>query len=365
MYNIVAEELQKEKPMFYTTYALTIDSVKNFFVNILRSSDVPIDYKHIVFYETSHTEQDVIDIFLRQYELAGYGYNSYYAQHSKGFTSSSPLPYFILTSEAAIFFSKDLQLFIVEKNDAHIGYTKEYFMNNLSHSLPFAFFMRDKEAFKLFTSLNPQITDESSYHHYDLSSNLCMASYLDAEILADSIPDEVEHKDYFVQGIAGFFNFYAQSPMTCTWDNDSLMNFVENDELICDYHNVTFDVFQISPKNKLKLLKKLKQNILEHNSNHFVVRELYMPSYFHINALGHNLVLGFNFKILDADNGKRYISTAVSQNPIIHKHLKNLTEYIIHSSYVYSNSRDYAIAQIDNAIFYYCRKHGFSTDDIM
>lgn len=93
--------------MFYTTYALTTDSIRNLFVNILRFSGKTIDYRHIVFNEPAHTEQDIIDMFLCQYELAGYGYNSYYARHSEGFTSSSPLPYFILTSEAAIFFSKD------------------------------------------------------------------------------------------------------------------------------------------------------------------------------------------------------------------------------------------------------------------
>lgn len=238
-------------------------------------------------------------------------------------------------------------------------------MNNLSASLPFAFYMRDKEAFNLFTSLIPQHSDDSSYHHYDLSSNVCLASYLDAEILADSIPDEIEHKDYFVQGIAGFFKFYANNAITGIWDNDSLINFVENDNEVCDYHNVTFDVLKISPENKLKMLKAFKRNNLEKDSNHFIVmtKNLCMPSYFHINALGHNLVLGFNFKILDISDGQRYISTSVSQNPVIHKHLKNLSEYIIHSPYVYSTSRNYAISQIENAISYYCKKHGFSSDD--
>lgn len=359
--NIIEHELKKETPVFYTNYSLSIDCVRMLFLYVLRGAASPVDYRHIVFKEPCQTEQDALDDYLYQYEFAGYGYNTYYARTGKGLASASPLPYFVLTSDTVIFFSGDLELYILEKDSERISYMHEFFMQMLASSVSFCHFMRTKEDYALFTSLMPQNPESIPTHYYDLSSNLCMASFLDEDILADSIPDEIEHKDYFVQGIAGFFSFYCYTPHTAIFSNDSLMSFVENDTEFCDYHNVTFDLFRISPENKLKMLKKLKLVHSKNIEDAFITipDRLMMPSFFHINAFKPGLILGYNFKIFDINDGNRYIATAVTQDPVLYKHLKNISEYITHSSCVYSNSRNYAIAQIDNAIGYYCKKHGF------
>ncbi len=362
--DIVQNELEKELPVFYTDYSLLIDGVRKLFLNTLVRSSKTIDYKHVVYNEPAISEQDTISLFLYQYELAGYGYNSYYAPMNAD-TVSCPLPYFVLTSDTVIFFSKDLEFYITNNDPLNFSYMTKYFMNVLSTSFPLCHYMRSKEDFTKFTSLMPQSGENLPTYYYDLSANLCMASYLNTDILADSIPDVIEHKDYFVQGIANVFQFYAITPHTAVWEDDSLMKFVENDTTVCDYHNVTFDVLCISPENKLKMLKKLRTICEENISNNFITmpRKFKVPSFFHINAYEHGFVLGFNFKILDIADGKSYISTAISKDPILNNCLKNLTEYVVHSPYVYSTSKDYALMQINNAISYYCKKHGFNPED--
>lgn len=362
--HIIETELKKDKPVFYTTYSLSIDSVRTIFLHVLRGIQSAIDYKHIIYADLNSTEEDIFNHFLYQYELAGYGYNTYLAKLGHDITSS-PMPYFLLTSDTVIFFSEDLQLYIIENDVDRIAYMHNFFKKNFADCMPFCYFMRSKEDFTLFTSLMPHNTEDLPFYFYDLSSNLCMAANLDAEILSDAIPDEIEHKGYFIQGIANFFGLYSQTPHTAIWTSDSLMNFVENDTEICDYHNVTFDILKITPTNKYKMLHKLRKTNLHNISNNFITipDKLSMPSFFHLNAYSYNLVLGFNFKIFDLNDGHRYVAAAVSQNPIIHKHIKNLSEYIIHSPYVYSTSRNYAIEQIDNAISYYRKKHNFNEND--
>lgn len=359
--NIIEHELKKDTPVFYTNYALSIDCVRMLFLCVLREAASPVDYRHIVFKEPGQSEQLTLNNFFYQYEFAGYGYNTYYARTGKGLASASPLPYFVLTSDTVIFFSENLELNILENDSERISYMHDFFMKTLSSSVPFCIFMRSKDDYALFTSLLPQNAENIPTHYYDLSSNLCMASFLDEDILADSIPDEIEHKDYFVQGMAGFFSFYCAIPHTAIFSNDSLMSFVENDTEFCDYHNVTFDVFRISPENKLKMLKKLKLVHSENIEDAFIPipNKLMMPSFFHVNVFSSCLILGYNFKIFDINDGNRYIATVVNQDPVLCKHLNNISEYITHSSCVYSNSRNYAISQIDNAIGYYCKKHGF------
>ena len=291
----------------------------------------------MVFRDSTQTEQEILDNFLYQYEFAGYGYNTYYAKGGEGLTSASPLPYFILTSDAAIFFSDDLEFYMVEESPSQIAYMHDFFHCLLKSTTPLCSFMRTKEDFSRFTAVIPQSPELMPSYYYDLSANLCMASYLDAEILADSTtPGIMEHRDYFIHGVANFFNFYAITPNTSVFDSDSLMSFVENDTEICDYHNVTFDFFSISPENKLKMLKKLRHANKENISNGFIIipDKIKMPSFFHVNAFSHNLILGFNFKIIDVNDNKRYIATEISQDPVVSKYIKNLTEYITHSPLV-------------------------------
>lgn len=365
MRNIIEQELKKDIPVFYTNYALTIDCIRMLFLCVLRDPSKVIDYKHIVFKEPAQTEQALLDDFFYQYEFAGYGYNTFYAITGKGLVSASPLPYYILTSDTVIFFSENLELYVLEKEPQRISYMNDYFAQTLASSIPFCYFMRTKEDYAMFTSFTPQNTGCAPTHYYDLSHNLCMAAFFDEDILAASIPDEIEHKNYFVQGMAKFFTLYSTTPNIAIFSNDSLMSFVENDTEFCDYHNVTFDLFRISPENKLKLLQKLKSVHSENIGSGFISipDKLIMPSFFHVNVFNHGLILGYNFKILDTNDGNRYIATAVSQDPILLKHLQNISEYITHSSYVYSNSRNYAMSQIDCAIGYYQKKHGFKTSE--
>lgn len=305
-----------------------------------------------------------MDTYLYQYEFAGYGYNTYTAQGGKGLASASPLPYFILTSDRVIFFSEDLELYIAEENSERIAYMHEFFQSTLSSSVPFCYTMNTIDDFSLFTSLASRNAGLMPSHFYDLSSNLCLATLLDVEVFADAAPDTIEHKDYFMFGASSFFDVYRHTPHINIFENDSLIKFVENDNDICDYHNVTFDFLRISPKNKLKLLKRLRKLSADNISHHYITipKLLKMPSFFHVNTYSSNLLLGFNFKILDVNDRQNYIAVTVSHDPVLNKHFQNLSEYIIHSSYVYSTSRNYAISQIDNAISYYCKKHGFADE---
>ena len=358
---IVNNEINRDNPLLYTTYALDIDCIRTMFLISLRNATTIVDYKHILYAEPNSSEQDIFTRFLYQCEFAGYGFNTYISRDGLGLSSSSPLPYFLLTHDVVILFSKDLELYVIERNPEFVTYMHRFFNTIYANALPFCSYMRSKEDFALFTSLMPQNECDLPLYYYDLSSNLCMAGYLDAEILSDAIPDIIEHKDFFIQGIASFFGLYGQTPHTAICENDSLLNFVEKDTAICDYHNVTFDILSISPKHKYKMLLKLKEAEEKNIGSHFILRsgKLQMPSFFHLNAYSYNLVLGFNFKILDISDGHSYIAAAVSQNPIVHKHIKNLSEYIVHSPYVYSTSRNYAIARIEDAIAYYKKKHNF------
>ena len=75
---------------------------------------------------------------------------------------------------------------------------------------------------------------------------------------------------------------------------------------------------------------QLKECANKHMVRHFITvpDKFKMPSYFHINIYEHNIILGFNFKVYDITDGQCYIAISISQDPIIYKHLRNLSEYI-------------------------------------
>ena len=359
LYDLLYTELKNQKPTIYTTYSFDIECIRMLFLQIIRSTNRVLDYKHLLYREADSSETEVIDSYLYQFEFAGYGYNTYISQSRKGL-SASPLPYFIMTSEAVIFFSQNLELFVVDKSPSTVSYINSFFQKNVASSLPFSYFMYTKEAFTLFPSLIPHTTNEPTTYCYDLSANLCLATYFSSDILADAIPDWFEHKDFFVHGIEGFFGNYKDTPHSVVWHMNSLIQFTEKDEDICDYHNVTFDILNISPKNKYALLCKLRECAYNNVIRHFIMNnKLNFPSYFHINCYSNSLILGFNFRVYDIEREQAYITTAVSQDPIVYKHLRNFSEYFEHSQYVYSTSPEYAITQIDNAIAYYKKKHNF------
>lgn len=357
--NLLQAELNKKKPVIYTTYSFDIECVRMFFLQILRSSNRVLDYKHLIFREPDNSETEILDSFLYQFEFAGYGYNTYISQSRKGI-ACSPLPYFIMTSEAVIFFSHNLELFVVDKSTTTVSYINSYFQKNIASSFPFSYFMNNTEASTLFPSLLPNNANEQGPYGYDLSPNLCLATYLTSDILSESIPDWFEHKDFFIYGVEGFFGMYRTTPHSAVWHIDSLMKFAENDEEFCDYHNVTFDVLKLSPKSKYQLLCRLRDYAYKNTIRHFIMNNKQcLPSYFHVNCFNNSLVLGFNFRIFNIEEERAYIATAVSQDPIIHKHLRNFAEYFEHSTFVYSASPEYAITQINNAIAYYKNKHNF------
>lgn len=330
------------------------------FLDILRNTDSVIDYKHVIFKEPDWNDSHILSTFLYQYEFAGYGYNTYMSQSRKGLASASPLQYFVMTSENIIFFSHDLKLFYIDNANDTITYINNFFKNALVTSLPFSYFMTSKDSFSLFTSLPPLNQETASIYGYDLSTNLCLAAYLDSDILSRSVSDNFEHKEFFVHAVAGFFHMYQEIPHSCLWSIDSLMRFCEKDDEFCDYHNVTFDYLKITPENKYKLLCKLKEYASIEQIRHFILTDkLHFPSYFHTNTFSNCPVLGFNFRIYDIESGQRFIATSISQDPVIYKHFNNLSEYIIHSPYVYSSSPNYALTQIDNALAYYRKKHNF------
>lgn len=357
IYTELTEELKKSTPTIYTTYSFKNECLRTLFLYILSSKDSFIDYKHLIYKEPSWSELDIIDNYFYQYEFAGFGYNTYISHNKQGL-SSSPLPYFILTSKSVIFFSDDFSIFIRNDSKDIRAYISNFFINDLDTSIPFSNFMNTKESFTLFTSLTSHNLDNQLPYMYDLSSNICLATYIDTNILSDCVPDSFEHKDFFVHGVSSFFNFYTQAPHSAIWHLDSLMNFTENDENICDYHNVTFDMLHLAPKHKYKLLCQLYEYALSDTIHHFVMNNSQQfPSYFHINCFFNSIVLGFNFKVYDTDAKQRLVTTSISQDPIIYKHLRNLCEYYEHSTFVYSTSTNYALNLIENTIKYYKKKH--------
>ncbi len=329
-------------------------------LNMIRYYEKPIDYKHILFRQHNCSETSILDTFLYQYEFAGYGYNTYSANTRKVVTSISPLPYLLATSTTVLYFSHDLQLFYMDNQIEAVTYVHNHFMQNFRESIPFSYFMRTKEDFSLFTSLYSPSIDGEALQGYDLSPNLCFASYLDTDLLRDSVSDSFEHKDFFAHAVAMFFSKYTNVVHSATWNIDSLMHFAECDEEVCDYHHVTFDMLNISPENKYKLLCQLQNFAKSGHIHHFIMNNKQnIPSYFHVNIASNGLILGFNFKVYDNDLNQKFIATAFSQDPVIFKHLRNLAEYYNHSPYVYDNSERYAIEQIDNAVLYYKEKHNF------
>lgn len=139
------------------------------------------------------------------------------------------------------------------------------------------------------------------------------------------------------------------------------MDFVSSDKEYCSYKHVTFDIFKISPKNKYKMLKKYLELVDSGNlSCYFYANDrLQMPDYFHTCAFTNGFIWGYNVKILNLENGVSSSAVASIYNPILGKHLRNLTEYITHSNLVNSNAKTFAHNHIKNAILYYKDKHGF------
>ena len=204
--DIIQNELKNDIPMIYTTYSFNIVPIRMMFLNILRSCKEPINYKHICFAEPDIKDIDAIDTFLYQYEFAGYGYNTYLSSSIKATQSTSPLPFFVATSDVVIFFSLDLQLFLVEKNANTIQYIHNFFNKHLIDAKPFSYFMRGIDDLALFSSVRPIINDICDEpYYYDLSPNLCFASYIDNDLLINSVSDDYEHKDFFIHGVSSFF----------------------------------------------------------------------------------------------------------------------------------------------------------------
>jgi len=309
LYNTLCQELKKETPIVYTTYSFDIDCVRMMLLNMVRYCEKPMDYKHISYREHNCSETSILDTFLYQYEFAGYGYNTYSANTRKSVASATPLPYFVATSTAVLYFSHDLQLFYLDEQTDAVTYVHNHFKQNLAEAIPFSYFMHSKEDFSLFTSLRPSALNNDIFQIYDLSPNLCFASYLDADLLMDSVSDSFEHKDFFVHAVAMFFSRYTNTPHSAVWSIDSLMHFAECDEEICDYHNVTFDMLSISPENKYKLLCQLQSFAKSGHIRHFVMNNKQnMPSYFHLNISSDGLILGFNFKVYDNDLNYKFIA---------------------------------------------------------
>ncbi len=362
LYKIVEDELDRNLPTFYTNYCILQDSLRSLFLNILSTQERYISYNHIIYNEQTCNDQDIIDCYLYQSEFAGYGYNTYSINNENiAKININIFPYYLATSKSYILFSKDLECFIIGSDEPVISYIKNKYYEHINLAEPFTHFMRNNSDFSLFVSLLNYLSSSNNEYAYDLSENLCMANYLDSDILKDAIPDSIELKEFFIHGICEFYNSTSQIPTISLFSTESLLNFITNDLPIADYHNVAFDILQISPQNKLYMLKKLlASSNNEHNSYYILnTNKLRFPSYFH-NYMYGNLTLGFNYKIYDSNDNNKYIGVCYKINPVISKHLKNISEYIIHSTNTYSNSKECAITHINSSISYYSNKHNLT-----
>jgi len=361
LYKIIECELNKDTPVFYTNYSISLDCIRNLFLYILSKTQKYINYNHIIFMDKPYDEQYIIDTFLYQNEFAGYGYNTFLLNSPTPIDNNlSIFPFYVVTSDCFIIFSENLEYYIVSNNSAQMKFIQEKHNEYRLSAEPFGHFMRSTEDFSLFVSLIEQLPNDKIDFAYDLSSNLCLAGFLDKDILKDSIPDELELKDYFIYGISEFYKALDLIPTNCLFTIDSLLNFTKDDTEFTDYHNVTFDILQISPKNKLKILNKFLESSKNNIRNNYIIntKKIELPSYFHA-YMYMNLILSFNFRIYDPNDCKKYIAVCCSINPVLYKHLKNITEYLIHSSNVYANSQSNAIAHINSSISYYKGKHDF------
>ena len=365
---IISLELKKEQPLIFTTYNLSLDCIRVLFLYILRLQNPTVDYKHIILYNSTWSEAEILNNFLYQCEFAGYNHNTYsiYDNSKHDLTNSiTPLPYFILTSDTVLFFNHNLDFYIYENESTNVLYIHDFFNNILKMSVPFCHSMHTKDDYSFFTSLINSNIPAKDMSWYDISSSICMSSGLDAEILSDSISSKREYKDFFINSIYHYFNNLLVCPHKAIWSLSSLLDFIYNDTQVLDYHYVPFDFLEISPKNKLKMLKEIYKYAVDNISQNYIMIEnnFKLPSFIHFNVYNNSIVLLANLKILDSSNNNYYVGTSIVHNITIARHLQNLCEYIIHSSSVYSTSPQYAVEQLENAISYYSKKHGLTDED--
>lgn len=360
---------------FYTNFNITNDCLRLMFLMLLRSYPGVVDYKHIIITNfLSSEESDTIDSetadinseiaqnvilnFLYQYEFAGFGYNTYNYVYNNSQTLA-PLPYYLITSDRVLFFSEDLQLFVERDDTSTYKYMESFFDSMFKQALPFCKDFTSLNNYSYFTSLD--VTTNHDMLYYELSPNICLALTLDKQIIDESLPAEIPNRTYYVNGLSSFFSGFAKNPAIAISSLDSIMDFVSSDEEYCSYKYVTFDILRISPKNKYKMLKKYLEIVDSGNlSCYFYPNDrLQMPEYFHTCAFTNGFIWGHNVKILNLENGVSSSAAASIYNPILGKHLRNLTEYITHSNLINSNAKTFAHNHIKNAILYYKDKHGF------
>lgn len=365
---IISTELKKEQPLIFTTYNLSLDCIRVLFLSILRIPNLTVNYKHIILYNTTWSESEILNNFLYQCEFAGYNYNTYSIYDSSEHTlcsSITPLPYFILTSDTVLFFNHNLDFYICEKDSTNVLYIHDFFNNMLKKSVSFCHSMHTNDDYAFFTSLINSNIPAKDMYWYDISNSICMGSALDAEILSDSISNERKYKDFFINSISQYFNNLSVCPHKAIWSLSSLLDFVYNDTQVLDLSYVPFDFLEILPKNKLKMLKQIYKYAVDNISQNYIMIEnkFKLPSFIHFNVYNSSIILLANLKILDLSNNNYYASTSIVNDITIARHLQNLCEYIIHSSSVYSTSPQYAVEQLENAISYYSKKHELTDED--
>lgn len=360
---MIEQELdENEVPAIYTNFSFRQEVLSAYFLSIIRSRQKYIDFRHVHLSALDDSTMNQINDYLYAYEYAGYGYNTYGCSISSMLSLSvlTPLPYFVLTSKALIFFSKDMSFFLDEQNCDKISSMHQYFRQLYSMCTPFSSYMETPEDFVKLLAILPAENSNSETQNmvfYDTSKNICASSFLTRDILEEVLPVSFPYKSYFANGINTFYETFRRNHIVFTFDHDSLLSFINNDPAICDYHHAAFDGLALLPKHKLKFLQDYYNFITSGQGEAHLLNtsKFKLPSYFHVNALPGGITLGFNFKTYQPDTKHSAIAAAVSTNPIIHKHFSNFCEFLIHSPYTYSSEHSAAIWK--NALEYYEATH--------
>lgn len=363
--NIIQQELAMAEPLIYTNFSFQQQALRTYFLNILRSKDRYIDFRHIHLNSLDDTTQKQIDNYLCAFEFAGYGYNTYgYSIHNPcSISLLTPLPFFIITRKSALLFSKNQDFFIEEQTPKGIESMRQYFEKIYSVCIPFANNLETPEDFSNFLSVmttHQTQTDINTTTLFDMSRNVCAASFLTNEILNESLPETYLYKEYLANGIGDFYQNFRKFHISFMFDHDSLFDFMNDDSEICDYHYITLDGLSLSPQHKLTILQSFYDYLTSNlGEGHLLNTSLIQfPDYFHLNVIPGGFTLGFNFKTYNPETKQLALSVASTMDPILYKNFLNFSEFMIHSPYIYSHEHTCAVWK--NALEYYKSSHNLS-----
>ena len=340
---IINLELEEKVPLVYTNFSFRQKAMKSYFLNIIQNRKCYIDFRHIHLTPMDVNSLIQINNFLDAFEFAGSGYNTWHYTMNSNLPMAllSPLPYFVLTSRVVLFFSEDMNFYISNMNADTVNSMHNYFHDIYNVCSSFAKHIDAPADFVKFEGLlipNEQAADRTENCLFDTSNNICAAAFLTNDTLNELLPDTLPYKAYFTSGISRFYEAMREKYLVFTFEHNSLLDFINNEPPISDYHHVTFDGLALKPKHKLKILQSYYDFVTSGRGEAHLLNtsKIRLPKYFHINALPNGMTLGFNFKTYHPDTRELNVSIAATMNPVIHKHFANFSSFLVHSPFTYS-----------------------------